>query len=76
MFASVIPTAQYNLTNEELWCAAASSLGIENPVCLPHIGTSLVRKAPEEGEDDDDTGRRGDEVDAFGFAVSARVQQG
>ena len=37
-----------------------------------------MRKAPEEGEDDDsdDTGRRGDEVDAFGFAVSARVQQG
>ena len=28
------------------------------------------------GEDDDDTGRRGDEVDAFGFAVSARIQQG
>ena len=49
MFASVIiPTAEYNLTNEELWCAAASSLGIENPVCLPHIGASLVRKAPEE----------------------------
>ncbi len=39
MFASVIPTEQYNLTNEELWSAASTSLGIPNPVCIPHIGT-------------------------------------
>ena len=43
MFASVIPTEQYNLKNEELWCAASTSLGIPNPVCIPHIGTRLVR---------------------------------
>jgi hypothetical protein len=43
MFATVIPTEQYNgdynLTKEELrvWCAASTSLGIPNPVCIPHI---------------------------------------
>ena len=55
MFANVIPTEQYNLKNEELWCAASTSLGIPNPVCIPHIGASLVRSAPEEDEDDADT---------------------
>ncbi len=29
----------YNLTNEEFWCAVSTSLGITNPVCIPHIGT-------------------------------------
>ncbi len=37
-----------------------------------------MRRASEEEEDDDDADgtRRGDTVDAFGFTVSARVQQG
>ena len=52
MFANVIPTEQYNLTNEEFWCAASTSLGIPNPVCIPHIGPRLVRSAPEEDDDD------------------------
>ena len=61
MFANVIPTEQYNLKNEELWSAASTSLGIPNPVCIPHIetkkniGTSLVRSAPEEDDDEADT---------------------
>ena len=76
MFANVIPTDQYNLTNEEFWTAVSSSLGITNPLCIPHIGTSLVRKAPEEDEDDADMAQRGDEVDAFGFKVSSIVQGG
>ncbi len=80
MFANVIPTEQYNLKNEELWCAASTSLGIPNPVCIPpsHIGTRLVRNAPEEDEDSDDadTAQRGDEVDPFGQNASAIVQQG
>ena len=76
MFANVIPTEQYNLTNEEFWCAVSTSLGIPNPVCMPHIGTRLVRKAPEKDEDDADTAQRGDEVDPFGLKVSAIVQQG
>ncbi len=33
-------------------------------------------QAPEEDEDDADTAQRGDEVDPFGFKVSAIVQQG
>jgi hypothetical protein len=37
MYANVIPTEQYKLTNEELWRAASTSFGITNPVCLPHI---------------------------------------
>jgi hypothetical protein len=44
MYANVIPTEQYKLTNEELWTqslecgpAASTSFGITNPVCLPHI---------------------------------------
>ncbi len=78
MFASVIPTEQYNLKNEDLSSAASTSLGlgITNPVCVPHIGTRLVRNAPEEDEDDADTAQRGDEVDPFGLKVSAIVQQG
>ena len=76
MFANVIPTEQYNLTNEELWCAVSTSLGIPNPICIPHIGTRLVRNAPEEDEDDADMAQRGDEVDPFGLNVSAIVQQG
>ncbi len=76
MFANVIPTEQYNLTNEEFWSAVSTSLGITTPVCIPHIGTRLVRNAPEEDEDDADTAQRGDEVDPFGFKVSAIVQQG
>ncbi len=46
-------------------------MGIPNPVCIPHIGTSLVRSAPEEGDDDADTAQRGDGVDPFGLNVSA-----
>ena len=77
MFASVIPTEQYDLKNaEEFWCAASTSLGIPNPVCIPHVGTSLVRSAPEEEDDDADTAQRGDEVDPFGQNVSKIVQQG
>ena len=76
MFASVIPTEQYNLTNEELWCAVSTSLGIPNPICIPHIGTRLVRNALEEDEDDADMAQRGDEVDPFGLNVSAIVKQG
>ncbi len=76
MFANVIPTEQYNLTNEELWCAASASLGIPNPVCIPHIGTRLVRSSPEEDDDDADTAQRGDEVDPFGLNVSSIVQHG
>ena len=60
----------------ELWSAASTSLGIPNPVCIPHIGTRLGRNAPEEDEDDADTAQRGDEVDPFGQKVSAIVQQG
>lgn len=75
---NVISTKQYKLTNEEFHCASSACLGIPNPVCIPHIGTRLVRRASEEEEDDDDADRtrRGDTVDAFGFTVSARVQQG
>ena len=51
-------------------------MGIPNPVCIPHIGNSLVRNAPEEDEDDADTAQRGNEVDPFGQNVSAIVQQG
>ena len=78
MFATVIPTSQYNLTNDELYeCGVASaSLGTPNPVCIPHIGARLVRAAPEEDVDDADAMRRGDTVDPFGFHVSARPQQG
>ena len=59
MFANVIPTEQYNLKNEEFWCAVSTSLGISNPVCIPHIGNSLVQRAPEEDDDDADAARRG-----------------
>jgi hypothetical protein len=80
MFANVIPTEQYNLANEEFSCAVSTSLGITNPVCIPHIGTSLVRQAPEEGEGEDedeaDMVQRGDLVDPFGFKVSSIVQGG
>ena len=74
----LIPIKLYKLTNDEFHSAASVCLGIPNPVCIPHIGTSLVRRASEEAEDDDDAdrARRGDTVDAFGFTVSARVQQG
>ena len=40
-------------------------LGIPNPVSIPNID-----------QDDVDMMRRGDTVDAFGFHVSARQQQG
>jgi hypothetical protein len=90
MLTNVIPAKQYKLrvTNDELHrdCAASACLGSKlgipnlNPVCIPHIGTRLVRRASEEEEkyDDDadsDRTRRGDTVDAFGFTVtvSARV---
>ncbi|MEI7747102.1 MAG: hypothetical protein WCJ28_06150, partial [Actinomycetota bacterium] len=76
MFANVIPTEQYNLTNEEFSCAVSTSLGITNPVCIPHIGTSLVRQTPEEDEDEADMAQRGDLVDPFGFKVSSIVQGG
>ena len=50
-----------------------------NPVCIPHIGTRLVRRASEEEEkyDDDadsDRTRRGDTVDAFGFTVTVSAR--
>ena len=76
IFASVVPTKQYNLTNEELYCAASASWGTPNPVCIPHIGPRLVRRAPEDDEDDAGMMRRGDAVDALGITVSARVQHG
>ena len=79
VFANVIPTKLHELTNQELHRAASVCLGIPNPVCIPHIGTSLVRRATEDEEDDDDDAdraRRGDTVDAFGFTVRACVQQG
>ena len=79
MLANVIPTEQYKLTNNEFYCATSTCLGIPNPVCIPHIGTRLVRRASEDTEDDEDDAdraRRGDTVDAFGFTVSARVQLG
>ncbi len=69
MFANVIPTDQYNLKNQEFWSAASTSLEITNPVCVPHIGTRLVRNAQEEEEDDAETAQRGDEVDPFGLKV-------
>ena len=71
MFAALIPTEQYKLTNQQLYCAASMSVGTLNPICIPHLGTKLVRKPPEEDEDDDEMTRRGDAVDAFGFNVSA-----
>jgi hypothetical protein len=76
MFAIAIPTLQYKFTNHELYCVASASLGIPNPVCSPHMGTRLVRTVPEEDQDDADMMRRGGTVDAFGFHVSARPQQG
>ena len=75
-FVNVIPIERYNLSNEELWSAVSTTLGIPNPVCRPHTGTSLVRRAPDEDEDEADAAQSGNEVDAFGFTVSARVQQG
>jgi hypothetical protein len=54
-------------------------LGLPNPVCAPHIGTSIVRRATEDEEDDDDEAdrpRRGDTVDPFGFKASTCVQRG
>ena len=35
IFANVIPTEQYNFTNEEFCCAASAVLGITNPLCIP-----------------------------------------
>ena len=56
MFAIAIPTLQYKFTNHELFCVASASLGIPNPACSPHMGTSLrlVRTVPEEDQDDAD----------------------
>jgi hypothetical protein len=71
MFAALIPTEQYKLTNQQLYCAASMSVGTPSPICIPHLGTKLVRKPPEEDEDDDEMTPRGDAVDAFGFNVSA-----
>ncbi len=71
----MVSARKYNLKNEEFWCAASTSLGVPNPVCIPHIGTSLVRSAPEEDDDDADTAQRGDEVDPFGQNVSKIVQR-
>ncbi len=58
VFANVIPTKLYEFTNQELHSAASVCLGIPNPVCIPHFGTSLVRRATEEEEDDDDDADR------------------
>jgi hypothetical protein len=75
MFANVIPTKLYDLTNEEFHSAASVCLGIPNPVCIPHIGTSLVRGSSEDEEDDDDAdrARRGDTVDAWLHGQRART---
>ena len=55
-------------------------VGTPSPVCIPHLGAKLVRKAPDEDEDDADMTRRGDScadvVDTLGCNVSARVQSG
>ncbi len=80
MFANVIPTKLYKLTYQQLHSAASVCLGLPNPVCISHIGTSLVRRATEGEEDDDDEAdrpRQGDTVDpAFGFRASTCVQRG
>ncbi len=81
VFATVIPTELYKLTNQELHSAASVCLGLPNPACIPHIGTSLVRRATEDEEDDDDEAdsdrpRRGDTVDPFGFRASTCIQRG
>ena len=75
MFANVIPTEQYNLKNEEFWSAASTSLEIPNPVCTPYIGTSLVRRALEEDDDDADTAQRGDEARRRSRPFRAERQQ-
>ena len=59
MFATIIPTKEYDMTNEELASAASASVGTPNPACAPYLGISLVRKAQEEEMDDDDMARRG-----------------
>jgi hypothetical protein len=79
VFANVIPTELYKLTNQQLHSAASVCLGLPNPVCIPHIGTSLVRRATEDEEDDGDEADRpqqGDTVDPFGFRASTCVQRG
>ncbi len=75
MFTNVIPTKLYKFRTPQ---RGSGVPGDPQPSLLPHIGTSLVRRATEDEEDDDDAdrARRGDTVDAFGFTVSARVQQG
>jgi hypothetical protein len=63
-----IPTKQYTLTShlQQLYwyCAASASVGTPNPICIPHLGAKLVRKAPEEDEEDANMTRRGDVVDS------------
>jgi hypothetical protein len=77
MFATVSRHPDRTVQPQERGTTTAStSLGIPNPVCIPHIGTRLVRNAPEEDDDDADTPQRGDEVDPFGQNVSKIVQQG
>jgi len=78
-FAAVIPTEQYDLTNDEFATVAATNAGMPNPACLEHLGVRLVRpKAGDEtaGDEDGADAPPGSTVDAFGFNVSSRVQTG
>ena len=78
-FAAVIPTEQYDLTNDELATVAATNAGMPNPVCLSHLGVKLTRaKAGDEtaGDEDGADPPPGSTVDAFGFNVSSRIQTG
>ena len=54
-FAAVIPTEQYDLTNDEFATVAATNAGMPNPACLQHLGVKLVRpKAGDETAGDED----------------------
>ncbi len=54
-FAAVIPTEQYDLTNDVFATVAATNAGMPNPACLQHLGVRLVRpKAGDETASDED----------------------
>ena len=42
MVAVVIPTEQYDLTNDELDCCGNNRRDA-NPACVPHLGVRLTR---------------------------------
>ena len=80
-FAAVIPTEQYDLTNDEFATVAATNAGMPNPACLEHLGVRLVRpKAGDEtaGDEDGADAPPGSTVDAFGFnsARGSRQEEG